>query len=344
MKKFLVVCAVMMLPCFLVRAQEAEDAGRGAVLSFIPRFDAGVLYDSDEKTSSFSYGNTSFYTLFEGNISDKWSFSFQNHWLASDAWAGRNFKDAIGKPTEDLYVFNGIKTDKNGNNFCDWAYVTFSPGPFAFSLGKQMLLMGGWEYDDYDFDVNPLSASLLWNTVNCYQYAVNAAWTLPDDNSTLTLQFATNPYNSGFAYAAAWDGTYGFYGMKWSALTYKSPETDDMDFLFSLGNRFTFGDFILDATYNSRCGDPEWELSSVKGHTVVGSLAWQPLDALRVAAKGVMNRATDLEETFWTGGLEASWFPLKESENLRLQAMAGYSNGLGYALMGLTWRFDLKLW
>ena len=87
-----------------------------------------------------------------------------------------------------------------------------------------------------------------------------------------------------------------------------------------------------------------YRMTASKGHTVVGSLAWQPLDALRVAAKGVMNRATDLEETFWTGGLEASWFPLKESENLRLQAMAGYSNGLGYALMGLTWRFDLKLW
>ena len=112
----------MMLPCFLVRAQEAEDAGRGAVLSFIPRFDAGALYDKDAKEASFSFGNTSFYTLFEGNISDKWSFSVMNHWLVS-TYDESSFKDAIWENTKNAYnlcwPFRG--RDYSDWNFCDWA-------------------------------------------------------------------------------------------------------------------------------------------------------------------------------------------------------------------------------
>ena len=153
MKKFLVVCAAATLCCSLVSAQEAEDAGSGAVLSIIPRLDAGMLYDFEGKEASFSFGNTSLYTLFEGNISQNWSFSIANHWVASDGWAGGAFNDAIGTPTADLYSFHlpfqGVETCDP--NFLDWAYLTYSPGDFSFSLGKVVLLFGGWESDEYDF-------------------------------------------------------------------------------------------------------------------------------------------------------------------------------------------------
>ena len=242
MKKFLVVCAVMMLPCFLVHAQEAEDAGRGAVLSFIPRFDAGALYDKDAKEASFSFGNTSFYTLFEGNISDKWSFSVMNHWLVS-TYDESSFKDAIWENTKNAYnlcwPFRG--RDYSDWNFCDWAYVTFSPGPFEFSLGKQTTLMGGFEYEDYDYDVNTIIASSIWSNVPCYRWAFTPAWNLPDGKSKLSLQLACDPLNTHLSYAAQWDGTYGPYSMRWSALTYKNV-SDDWRLIASLGNRLELGD------------------------------------------------------------------------------------------------------
>ena len=344
MKKFLVVFAAMTLCCFLVRAQEADDAGRGAVLSFIPRIDAGAVYDTDAKEASFSFGNTSFYTIFEGNISQKWSFSVMNHWIASDAWAGKVFKDAVGTPTDDLYRFNGFLSEKNANNFCDWAYITYSPGPFSFSLGKQVLLMGGYEFDDYDFDVNPLSASFLWNSFTCYQWAFSAAYALPDEIGALTLQAAADPFNKGISCAAQWDGTYGPYSMKWSALGYKNPVEDKYNVMLSLGNRLEAGDFTVDLTYVNRCGDPDYEQPSLKGHTLVGSLAWAPSNAWQIAAKGSWNRNSDAKENYWTGGLQASWFPLADSDALRIQALAGINDKLGYALLGITYRFDLKLW
>lgn len=364
MKKFLVVCAVMMLPCFLVRAQEAEDAGRGAVLSFIPRFDAGVMYYKDAKEASFSFGNTSFYTLFEGNISDNWSFSVMNHWLSA-AYDCDNFKEAVWEYTKDSYKFDWPfrGRDYSGWNFLDWAYITFSPGPFEFSLGKQLVLMGGFEYEDYDYDVNPIIASSLWNSVPCYRWAFTPAWNLPDGKSKLSLQIACDPLNTHLSYGAQWDGTYGPYSMRWSGYTYKNA-FDKWRFIASLGNRLELGDWIIDFTWSNKFGgwfteDPDDEdedapLADVvaKGHTFVPSIVWAPSDKWEFSLKGSYNYCSDDNDySYTTAGLTASWFPIKDSHSLRIQASAGLQDGndilnpsFFYGLLGITWNFDLKLW
>ena len=79
MKKFLVVCVAALLPCFLVSAQEADDAGTGVGLSVIPRIDLTPEFYPDGG-HSFTLGNSSLYSLFEGNISESVSFSVANHW------------------------------------------------------------------------------------------------------------------------------------------------------------------------------------------------------------------------------------------------------------------------
>lgn len=356
MKKFLVVCAAMMLPCFLVRAQEADDAGRGAVLSFIPRFDAGVLYDKDVKEASVSFGNTSFYTLFEGNISEKWSFSVMNHWLFSSFDSG-NFKDAVWEYTKDAYKcdwpFRG--RDYCGWNFCDWAYVTFSPGPFEFTLGKQTTLMGGFEYEDYDYDVNTIIASSIWSNVPCYRWAFTPAWNLPDGKSKLSLQLACDPLNAHLSYAAQWDGTYGPYSMRWSALSYKNV-FDDWRLIASLGNRLELGDWTIDLTWTNKFGgffvlDPDDEDALpvdfvLKGQTIVPSIVWTPSDKWELSLKGSYNYCSDDNDySYTTAGLTGSWFPIRDSHSLRIQASTGLmSPNYFYGLLGVTWNFDLKLW
>ena len=354
MRKYLVVCAAMTLLCSLVHAQEAEDAGSGAVLSVIPRFDAGMLYDFDGKEASFSFGNTSLYTLFEGNFSQNWSFSIANHWVGSDGWAGGDFHDALIDPTVGLYEihkpFGGV--DACDWNFLDWAYITFSPGDFSFTVGKQPLLLGGWEFDDYDFDVNPLNASLLWNTFRNYQWGVAAAWDI-SDASTLTLQAACSPYNDALSYAAQWDGTYGPFSMKWSVLGgYHDPwYHQDRRVLVSLGNRLELGDFTLTLDYMNKCGDPasviEYPISEINGHTLNGSVLWAVSDEWELGCKLSYNYADDANpyeifegESFIMAGTTASWRP---ADDIRIQAHAGYSDGLGFALLGVTYNFDIRI-
>ena len=247
MRKYLVVCAAITLLCSLVRAQEAEDAGSGAVLSVIPRLDAGMLYDFDGKEASFSFGNTSLYTLFEGSFSQNWSFSIANHWAGSDGWAGGDFNDAIWTPTSELYEFHMpfSGADACDVNFLDWAYVTYSPGDFSFTVGKQPLLLGGWEFDEYDFDINPFNASLMWNSFRNYQWGAAVAWDF-SESSTITLQAAASPYNEPMSFAAQWDGAFGPFSLKWSALGYRNFWGNrDWNVLLSLGNRLELGDVTL---------------------------------------------------------------------------------------------------
>ena len=358
MRKYLVVCAATMLLCSLVHAQEAEDAGSGAVLSVIPRFDAGMLYDFDAKEASFSFGNTSLYTLFEGNISQNWSFSIANHWVGSDGWAGSAFGDAIATPTSDLYQLHlPLKGEGfNEGNFLDWAYLTFAPGDLSFTLGKQMLLVGGWEFDDYDFDVNPFNASLFWNSFTCYQWGLSAAWDF-SESSAITLQASAGPYNDALSYAAQWDGTYGPYSMRWSALGYQDVWTGrDWKFALCLGNRFELGDFTLTLDYFNRCGDPNAIVPSIKGHTVNGSVLWALSDEWELGAKVSYNYADDRnpygsmfnvsippafeKETYVMAGATATWSP---ADDISIQANAGYSDGLGFALLGVKYNFELNI-
>ena len=391
MKKFLVVCAAATLCCSLVRAQEAEDTGRGAGLSIIPRLDVGTLYNIETESFGVSFGNTSLYTLFEGNFSEKWGFSLCNHWAQADGWAA-NLPEAFGPATADLYHLNVPFLQNNANNFIDWAYVTFSPGPFTFTLGKQPQLMGGFEFDDYDFDVNPFLASAFWNSYTCYQWGLTASWTMLSETSTLSLQVSTNAWNDGVSFAIGWDGTYGPYSMKWSVLettVYETPE-----FLVSLGNRLEFGSFTFSADYFNRCGDPLY-LESYKnkvyepagfGHTVVASATYDFDGKWDIGVKGVWNgydktapygrsaanslprlpyrydaeageplqvdeaEFADICQTF-SAGLWGSWYPLRDSQALRVQLAAGLAEinpsqhySCPFATLGVTWNWEIKLW
>ena len=361
MKRILVVCAVATLCCSLVRAQEAEDSGSGAGLSIIPRAEIGALYDGNDKSYTPGFGNTSLYTLFEGNISPQWSFSVANHWLQADGWADAgSFDDALFSPSKDLYRF-----DNNASNLIDWAYITYAPGNFEFSLGKQMLLAGGFEFDEYDFNVNPFMASEFWNSFTCYQPAFSAAYSIPSIDSKITFQLATGPVGSA-SYALGWDGTYGPLSIKYSALSYKTQFTDDpRELLICLGHSLELGSFTLNLDYFNHCGDPNAlceedgyvQFPAVKGHTVVGSLSWDAGEKWDAGIKCAFN-GTDSKAPYGSGpdslprhpdiydgadvyvlgddeiqnlgtingGVWVSWSPTADKEAFRIQAAAGVNS------------------
>ena len=131
MKRLLVVCAAALLPCFLVSAQEADNSGRSVELSVIPRLDLNPVFFTDEGGGGeFTLGNTSLYSLFEGNITENLSFSVANHWAGfysvDEFWA----EDPKG-----LYK----NTLKRTSNWLDWANLTYSFGDFSITLGKVVL-------------------------------------------------------------------------------------------------------------------------------------------------------------------------------------------------------------
>ena len=358
MKKILVVCAAITLSCFLVRAQEAENTGSGAGLSVISRLDAGLNFDSREGTF-FNFGNTSLYTLFEGNISENWSFSVANHWLASD-WTSAGFLDGLLAPTELLYVntLNYPFSGHSGNSIFDWAYVTYNMGSWEFSGGKMPLLVGGFEFDEYDFDVNPITTSTFWNSFTVYQYGVSAAWTSQDEAHTVTLQLASDQNNTRPAFAVKWNGDlFGFWSTNYSLLIEQYYNLTRKAYsiipVLSLGNRFTYNNFTLTADYISRAGDPLYNFPDIEGYTFLTTLGYtfdETLDvSLRYCHEKFAERIPDEEgnlvyyyKDLW-GNLsaQANWYPI---ENLRVQGCAGIRTGMPYIMAGATYTFDFKLW
>ena len=124
--------------------------------------------------------------------------------------------------------------------------------------------------------------------------------------------------------------------------------------LFCLGNRLELGDFTLTVDYFNRCGDPYGILSAVKGHTLNGSVLWAASDEWEFGCKMSYNHADGnlhftphdipvpgfAQESYLIGGATASWCP---ADDVRIQANAGYSDGLGFALLGVKYNFDIRI-
>ena len=92
-------------------------------MSVIPRLDLNPCFSTVKgEGGEFTLGNSSLYSLFEGNITENLSFSVCNH------WAGFDSVDDVFATTKDLYAYT-LYSDTT--NWLDWAYLTYTAGPFV---------------------------------------------------------------------------------------------------------------------------------------------------------------------------------------------------------------------
>ena len=323
MKRLLVVCAASLLPCFLVSAQEADNSGRSVELSVIPRLDLNPIFSTQKGGGGeFTLGNSSLYSLFEGNITDNLSFSVCNHWAAFDS------VHEVFESTKDLYR-GTLYSDTT--NWLDWAYLTYTVGNFAFTVGKDMVTTGGLEFDDYDFEVHPSLVSSYWQNFSCYQWGAKVAWTTPAESDSFSLQFSTSPYGERpfasklFNYSLEWRGEHGPLETIWSA-TAVGTEPGEFQPVFTLGQRLNFDAWTVGLDAFSVVGD--WDEIVRKGITVMPSVTFSPSEKLSFLAKGgyenyALDTMEDLTFKRWWGGLACHWFPI---ENLRVHAVAAYDH------------------
>ena len=339
MKKFLVVCAASLLFCLhgtaqeYVRVAEADNAGTGVGLSVIPRLD--LNFDGD-----FTFGDSSLYSLFEGDITPWLSFSVCNHWASfglNDS--GKLDTDAI----KTLYKNTGICDDVN---WVDWAYATVSFGNFGLSLGKQSMTFGGFEFDAYDFESYSFLNSTLWNNLQVYQWGAKLEWANEDENTTLSLQMTTSPFehrpleNKLFNYALEWRGEYGNFSNIWSVNATQSAPGEYIP-LVSLGQRYALDDNFtvgLDA-YNA-VGDEMEALA--KGYTVIPSIIFSPKENFQITARIGGEYATETNNKDLVIGLDGHWFP---TESLRLHFATGYrhDDNLFAATIGAVYYLNFSL-
>ena len=335
MKRFFVFLGIVFLTIgSAVRAQEAYstvplqksswgDAKTTQAGDYIPevslKMRGGYNQDFAENAGRF-YGD-GLYLDINGKISPSFSYSL-NQRLASSYY-------------EDNTGFNGT----------NWLTLTYETGDFAFTAGKDGILVGSFEYDTDDLDSYYDMNSSFYNGFDCWQWGVYAAY-YPSDSHEIYLQAANSPYSYGepslFAYAAAWRGYWDHYESYWSANLWEYERGNYVKSL-NLGNRFYFGNFTVDLEYMARATQIRSMFGEDFTALVRPSYEW---DWGCAFAKFGIENMTDEESPasissymFYGAGLE--FFPLKENKNIRLHAAWAASN-IGYNALniGLTWFID----
>lgn len=180
-KLFTIICTL--LACPALYSQVSLD------LNIIGRVDANPrITPAAEKKASFNWANTSLYTHFELGFADKLTLSIINHWAASDEEHLYPFAS-----TPALYT-DSWKSDCDTWLDCLTLEWTISDN-WSLRLGKDYIAIGGFEYDDWDWDCDYDLCSPFWHENSAYQWGASVAWTSDSGHSTFRLQAVSSPYS-----------------------------------------------------------------------------------------------------------------------------------------------------
>lgn len=333
MKKLLISFAATLL-CLLAYSQEADDLGSYAEVTVIPRLDVNPTYNSDNSDWGLNHGNSSIYTLFEGSASEHFSWTVANHWIQ----AGGDY----GWP----YTYLGHSDSTNWLDYC-MANLTFSN--WTFTLGKDLVSTGGFEYEDWDWDIYPSFSSPLAEGLSCYQWGGKVSYTTASEMSTFSAQMTASPYgehpfSSGmWAYSAQWRGEYGWFSNIWSVSALQYDRTA-YDVLVSLGQQASFGDWTFIFDWNNSYGFND-EYTLAKGNTFQARLTYAPSERYDIALRAYYSTPRDSEiySDHWNLGTVFEFYPLRDTQNLRLHAFLNYDSLLTELTLGVGVRYNLVI-
>ncbi|MBQ5737517.1 MAG: porin [Alistipes sp.] len=246
----------------------------------------------------------------------------------------------------------------------DWLHLTYRPTKnWAISAGKQVVMIGGWEYDRAPIEL--YFCSEFWNNVSCYALGTSVAYTTNEGNDTLTFQFCQSPYDTSsldlFAYNLYWMGQHGFYTALHS-INFSEYAPGKFDAYVVLGNQFQFGDAKLQLDLMNR-GITARELL-FENFSIMGEFSYLIADRVNIFAKATYDKignsyVTGLflfpgtEVTRLGGGVE--YYPLGHKGNRDVRLHAAYAHTLGnntnpagtaidkqsFLTVGLTWKIDI---
>lgn len=243
----------------------------------------------------------------------------------------------------------------------DWVYVNYATAGWNFRAGKEIVAIGGYEYDRAPFDL--YSTSVFWNNVPCYQLGALASYNFTP-SQMLTAQvtqslFHSSGNNNIYAYNLMWNGRFGLYETIWSANLVEYSKGRYINYI-SLGNKLHLGKWSVELDFMNRASSHQSFL--FKDCTVVGEVAFNPTNRWRIHAKGTydVNHSGTAADALVQNGTEltmaaagVAYYPLlKDRTSLRLHADIAYSwgknansadlmqHGTTLAQVGVTWQMN----
>jgi hypothetical protein len=270
-----------------------------------------------------------------------------NHWVSTD--------------TASLYQNAFLSYDYD---FIDWLTLSYTVGQFTFNIGKDVLAIGSSEYDYNDVDIHYSLASPFWHKNAAYQWGASVDFMNKREDTTLRFQFSASPFGEWpfasklFAYSLYWTGEYGCYTPFWS-VNFMEYERGRFVSIIALGNRFSVGDFTIELDYMNRA-------TSIKKlfeqeFSISAQLLYNYRDKVEAFVRGGYDHYNgsdifgyeddwsfvpvdaSLCPRYWYVGGGLHYFPLKESRDLRIHALAAYNNFANCVSLtfGATYYFNL---
>ncbi len=335
LRAFFVLCMALMTFGY-AQAQEQNEIFK---LGVEARFDwLNQTLDGNKVDAGSGFKVRYFNLRMDGQISPKFSYS----------WRQR---------------FNRANSISEFAQNTDWLHLTYKPTEnWAISAGKQVLMIGGWEYDRAPIEL--YFCSEFWNNVNCYQIGASVAYTTNSGNDTILFQACQSPYDTTlssvdyYAYNLYWSGSHGCFTALYS-LNFMQYAPGKFDKYIALGNQFKFGDATIQLDLMNR--GPKGKDLLFDNFSIMGEFSYMIANQVNVFAKATYDKignssvlASGLvpgtELTRVGGGVE--YYPMG-NRNVRLHAAYAHTfgvntnldgtalNKLGYLTVGLTWKIDI---
>jgi hypothetical protein len=240
-----------------------------------------------------------------------------------------SYRQRLNKPNVNATFFDAT----------DWLTLTYKFKNWSVSAGKQVVAIGGYEYDRAPIDL--YFCSEYWNNIACYQMGVSGSYTTTAGKDQILFQFCESPFRKNpsnlsnkemFAYNLMWYGNHGFFSSMYSINFMEYLPGKYINYI-ALGNRFTFGKFALELDIMNRAMSGSDFLFN--DYSIMGELSWKPIDRLNVFVRASYDRnktvtgdlcvapGTDLVRA----GAGVEFFPLKNYKNLRLHLNCCYTDG-----------------
>ncbi len=332
--------AAMMFGAVPSRA-EGDKVDYIKTLRIETRFDADCHdYENAPSTGGFTGRYLNFFI--EGNISDRFSYSYRQRILPNSG---------------DKSFFDGT----------DWFYLQYQiDNNFSLTAGKQVLCIGGYEFDKAPIDVYYWSG--FGSSINTgYQFGLKSTYTTDNGLHSFALQVANTCYtkqtlSNMYGYSFMWSGNMGAYQTLWSVNLMEYTKGRFINYI-SLGNKVTFGRFsaYLDLMNRAVARQSNFLFDDI---SVIGKAQYGVAEKWTVFVKGGYdrNKAQDASlaatpelcyDPFVLPGTNAyyygagvEFFPLNSSRDIRLHAFVAMRdfNGMNelHCNVGVTWRIDIK--
>lgn len=299
-------------------------------------------------------------------IEARWNFDQE---FSDGKWNGEARADflnlQLSKHFSDKFYFrfrqrlvNRIDFNHDILSATDFLWLTWKATPkLSFTLGKQPIFIGGYEYDAPPIDVYYWGKFCL-GLRQYYAPGISADYEV-SPGQHIAVQFAESslvaPYTGKFSYNIEWSGKlFPWWNTLWSMNILENEDRGNLG-IVSLGNRMIFGPLAVDLDFINRASRrqknylSDWSaitkiIYNVGHFDLCSKAGYEKNAAENVDADGLTYDITvPAGEEYIYAGAGIEFFPLKE-RNLRLHLAYYWDSDHDHrhnVVLGVTYKFTL---